>query len=472
MTLDNVRRLLVEPAVATVRDLAQARGMPVLLVGGAVRDVLLGGASPHDLDFAVQGVQGDAVALGRAVANALSADFYVMDAKRGTARVIVKTQVDARPLLTMDFAVCRGTTWQEDLRARDFTINALGVNLDDGAVVDETGGLADLKARLIRATSDHALADDPVRALRAVRLAYQLDLRVDAQTLAQASAIDADVMQPSAERIRDEFFTMLELPDTTHALRQLDTMGLLTHIVPEIEPMRSCEQSAPHRFTVLEHTWRVMAAIDKLVEDKKFLNFQISIPNAIYRFAALMHDCAKPLTKTVGDDGRIHFYGHEALGADMAATRARALRLSGAEVSRVRTIVRNHMRANQMAREPHLPTPRALYRFFREAGDCAPELALFAIADCLGKRGDQTQPEDCEGSAKIAKLLLDRYYDQFEKSAAPPPLITGKDIIDLGIKQGPKIGQILEAVREAQMTGEISTREEGLAIAKFLSLAS
>jgi tRNA nucleotidyltransferase/poly(A) polymerase len=464
-----LHRLLERPEVAIVRDLARNRSVPIILVGGAVRDALLDRA-PHDFDFAVQG---DAVGLGRAVANALSADFYVMDAERGTARVLM-------PNTVLDFAVCRGVTWRDDLRARDFTLNAIAIDPMAEAVLDQTGGIADLAAGQIRVTSDHALADDPLRALRAVRLKFALDMTIEPKTLALVSAIGGDILRPSAERMRDEFFDILGLPNAAQATRMLDEVGLLTHVAPEIEPMRSQAQSAPHRFTVLEHTWQVMAALDALVAHVdlaitgsarqsivEYLQSNLAggrTVGSLMRFAALMHDCAKPDTFSVDAEGRMHFYTHERLGADMAAARARALKLSGDEVSWIRAFIVNHMRPNQMARMPQPPTPRTLARFFRDSGECAPLLALFAVADCWGKRGGDTNESDCRPSHQIAALLIQQYYTLFEKSVAPAPLLTGQELIALGVPQGPRIGAILRAVREAQMAGEIETHAQALAL--------
>ncbi|GIV85189.1 MAG: HDIG domain-containing protein [Candidatus Roseilinea sp.] len=481
MNFDALRALVGRPEVQVVRELARARGAPTLLVGGAVRDALLGQPLPRDLDFAVQG---DAAALGRAVANALNASFYVLDADRGTARVLVRERTPTGGM-TMDFAACRGPDWRADAFARDFTINAIAVNLDDGALVDEANGLADLDARVIRAANEHAMADDPVRALRAVRLSFALGMRIEPATLAQVRAAGRMLGRPSAERLRDELMAILNLRDAGRAVQRLDDLNLLVPIVPEVEPMRACDQPAPHRFTVLQHTWVVMEALDHLLEDWALgmgdvrferlaehfgaITAEHHTRAAVFRFAAMLHDCGKPATRSIGEDGRAHFYGHETTGATLAAARARALRFSGDEVARVRTIVRHHMRANFMAQQAHAPTLRTLYRFFRDVGDCAPELALFAIADCVGKRGPQTAAEDCAPSVEIARRLLGEYYARFERSVAPAPLLNGRDVIALGVKPGPRVGEILEAVREAQMIGELVTREDALALAHRLA---
>jgi putative nucleotidyltransferase with HDIG domain len=478
---DRLTRLLDRPEVGVVRAVAHAMRAPVLLVGGAVRDALLGRDEPRDLDFAVQG---DATALARAVADALYAGVYVMDAERGTTRVLVPSREPGvgphtAPALILDFAVCRGATWPDDLFARDFSINAIAVDLQNGQLVDDTGGQVDLSARVVRATSDHALTDDPVRGLRAVRLAFQLGMRIEPTTLSLVYAVGATILEPSAERVRDELVEILGLPDASKAIRLLDEVGMLGPILPEIEPMRGCEQSPPHHFTVIEHTYRVMEALDREMSNPGFdiehVRFKTRDPRALLRLATLLHDCGKPMTRTVGADGRVRFFEHETVGAELAAARARALRLSGAEVSAVRMLVRIHMRPNQMAREMartgQPPSLRTWHRFFREAGECAPLLAPFAIADCLGKRGDQTRPDDCDPSRRIAALLIKRYFERYEASVAPAALVTGRDVLELGVKPGPRIGAILEAVREAQMAGEVGRRDEALALARALARA-
>ncbi len=473
--------------LAAVRDLARQRRTQVILVGGAVRDALLGKAA-NDYDIAVQG---NPVPLARATADALNGDFWLMDAERGTARVILR---DANKTV-IDFAACRGATWHADLFARDFTLNAIGYDLEADVLIDPANGQADLQARAIRAVTAHAISDDPIRALRAVRLAQKLSFSIEPTTWAQAKAIGSapwsgvEGHQPSAERARDELLAMLALPTAAQAMRQLDAVGLLTQLVPEVEPMRDCTQSPPHQFAALEHTWAVMEALDEIAERLEIRDWRLSdqslISNlqshlreatanatraAMLKFAALLHDCAKPQTRSVDPDGRIRFFTHEELGAEKAAARARALKLSSDEVRDVRTLVRHHMRANQLARSAEKPTPRAIYRFMREAGPCAPELALFAIADCYGKRGADTQPDECAPSRAVATRLIEKYFNQFSPQATPAPLITGRDLIEMGIAPGKLIGEILERVREAHMTGEISERAEAIAIARSMKL--
>jgi tRNA nucleotidyltransferase/poly(A) polymerase len=489
--------LLDLPTIALVREVAQARKTPAILVGGAVRDALLD-MPAHDFDFAVQG-KDNTISLARAVANRLGGAFYIMDDERGTARVILGAEADRPEPLILDFAVCRGNTWTDDLLARDFSINAIALDLASGQIMDPAHGRADLSNRLIRQVTPHAISDDPVRALRAIRLARALSSTLETATVTAIHAAAASLHRPSPERVRDEVMKTLAHARASRAVRQWDELGLLAQIFPEIEPMRTCEQSPPHHFKVLEHTFVVLDYLDEIIANLQYIDSapawleglrispshrqalasQLSavttnerLRSAVFRLAALLHDAAKPATRSVDDKGSIHFYQHEEAGAELAAARANALKLSSDEVDQVRVTVRHHMRPNQMSREAikqsSRPTPRAIYRFMRSTGQCAPEIALFCIADGMGKAGAATPLADAQRRASIASLLIERYYEQFSAAAAPKPLITGKDVITLGVKPGPEIGRILDAVREAQMVGEISTSEEALALARSL----
>jgi tRNA nucleotidyltransferase/poly(A) polymerase len=486
--------LLSLPYVAFVRDLAQARRTPVILVGGAVRDALLG-QQAHDLDFAVQG---NTVAFGRIAADRLGGAFYLMDAERGTARVIIARENE--PDFHLDFALCRGATWDEDLLGRDFSINAIAFDLLTGEWLDPTSGRADLARTIVRQASPRAISDDPIRALRAVRMELALGGAIEPATLAATRAAAPLLGRPSPERVRDELMKILAHPNATRGMRRLDELGLLAAVVPEVEPMRGITQSLPHHFDVLEHTFVVMEYLDRVIDFVLRAGARAEAPPwlqsfsiapyadalarqlntltanerqraAVLRFAALLHDAAKPEKRSVGDDGRIHFYEHEDAGAEMAVRRANALKLSSDEVSQIRATVREHMRPNQMSRDGGGagPSSRAIFRYMQATGACAPEIALFCIADGMGKAGPYTPLADAQRRAGIASLLIERYYRQFSPQAAPKALLGGKDVMALGVKPGPRIGVILAAVREAQMVGEISTPEQALELAKKLS---
>ncbi|MEK6574842.1 MAG: hypothetical protein AABZ58_11105, partial [Chloroflexota bacterium] len=236
-TFDRARQALPDPS-------------RVWLVGGSVRDALLN-RPVHDLDFAVAG---DGLAIARTVASKLGAAFFPLDESRGTGRVVA---IEDDQRFFLDFASLRGDDLNADLAARDFTVNAIAVSLG-GQLFDPMGGQADLKAKVLRTCSPASINDDPVRALRAVRLAAQLGFRIERGTREAAREAASRIASVSAERVRDEFMKMLEEQKPAASLRALDALGLLGRVVPETSALKGVTQSAPHVFDVWQHTLAVV----------------------------------------------------------------------------------------------------------------------------------------------------------------------------------------------------------------------
>lgn len=473
----------------------------VWLVGGPVRDLLLGRRF-HDLDFAVDG---DGLAAARRAAEALGAAFYPLDAERGVGRVVLPGDDET---LTLDFARLRGPDLHADLAARDFTVNALAVPLDaPDTVLDPLRGAADLRAKVIRLCAPTAIADDPVRAIRAVRLAAQLNFRLDPATRAAVKAEAASLARVSAERQRDEFIRCLGGPNPAGAVRALDVAGLLAQMVPELAALKGVAQSPPHMLDVWEHTLDVLARLTDIlavlgpvhdVDAASDLTLGLlTVRLGRYRaqisahlrqavsgdrpagwllmLAALLHDAAKPATRSVDPDGRIRFFDHEMQGATLTSQVLTRLRFSGDEIKRARAIVAEHMRPRQLSKEAAArngePSRRAVYRFWRDAGAAGIDIVLLSLADYLGKFGGGPPPQD-EWAAHVAGCfkLLEAYYERRESQVAPLPLITGDDLMRaLGLPPGPQVGRLLEAVREAQAMGEVADREAALDYAKRMT---
>jgi len=480
-----------------VRRLAGERGARVWLAGGAVRDALL--ERPlHDWDFVVDR---DALSLARAVADALGGAYFPLDAERGIGRVILRP-TDA-PRLELDFAILRGVNLEDDLVVRDFTINAMALD-GAGALMDPTGGQADLDGRRVRAVSERVFRDDPVRLLRAVRMAAKLDFEIEPQT-GDWIRRDAPLLALSpAERVRDEFVRLLALRCAFAHLQQLDEFGLLLHVVPELESLKGVAQSPPHRFDVWRHTLLVVDTLEGVVaavtERGDGLPTLAGVPPAAWgdlvrvlgqfagdvsahlavevsggrdralllKLAALLHDVGKPETWSPGEDGRIHFYGHESVGARMAAERLRELRFSRDEVRQVRVMIEQHLRPAHLARAEKV-TRRAVYRYFRAANDVGVEVVLLSLADHLATWGPGLQERFWSRRLEVAEALLTHYFEHYEETVSPPPLVTGHDLMAaLGLKAGPEIGRLLESLREAQAAGEVRTRTEALELARRL----
>jgi putative nucleotidyltransferase with HDIG domain len=462
---------LTRPQIELLRALVRAvpTGSAPVLVGGAVRDVLLGRPPAVDLDVALPS---GALDTGRRLADALGVAFVPLDAERGTARVVA-------PGHRVDLADFRAPTLAGDLAARDFTVNALAVPLREllrqgrAAVEDPLGGLADLAARRLRLAGPAVLADDPVRVLRAVRLAVTLDFRLAPATRAAVRRAAPTCTTVSAERVRDEVLALMAAPDTARALRLADRLGVLAAVFPEVEPMRRTTQPEPHRFDVLEHTLRALAACDRLLARLPMLSpfgpelaAHVAEPlgggiarRQILKLATLLHDVSKPETRRQVR-GRVRFFEHDVIGAARARGIGERLRLPERAVAVLERLVRHHLRPMHLGAAGEL-TARARYRFFRDLGGETRDLVLLVLADSSGVRGES--PTGLWRRTPLLRELLSGWEEQRE-TLEREPLLRGDDVMErFGLSPGPEVGRLLARAREAQALGLVSTREEALA---------
>ena len=326
---------------------------------------------------------------------------------------------------------------EEDAKRRDFTINGMFYDPVAEKVIDFVGGRADIAAKLLRAIGDPAqrFAEDRLRMLRAVRLATMLDYKIDKQTWDALLANAGSINEISAERIRDELIRIFLSPNRARGWDLLDSSGLMRAVLPEIDEMKGCKQ--PEQFhpegDVFEHT-RLML---------RFLPEKVSVPLV---FSVLLHDVAKPRTATVDETGRIRFSGHDRMGAEMTEKIMRRLRFSGAEIDATVEMVRQHMVFKDVPKMREAKLKRFMARPTFDD-----ELELHRV--------------DCEGSHRMLdnyEFLLRKRKEFASEPIIPPPFVRGDDLIALGLKPGPRFGEILEAVETRQLEGNLRTREEAL----------
>ena len=469
----------------------------IYLVGGAVRDTILGRTS-HDLDFSIPT---DGIKLARMIANKLNGAFYPLDSERDTGRVILIHEDETRTI--MDFATYRGEDIESDLRDRDFTINAIAFNLQNEEVFDPLHGANDVRAKIIRVCTPGALDNDPVRVLRAIRQAAGLGFQIDVDTRQKLKQAAGKLGSVSSERLRDELFRILEGPQPGTAIRALEMLGVLPHILPELSSLKGVDQPSPHVDDVWMHTLGVMNYLEEILSAlapgydpeatgdlftgllvlrlgryrEQFrahfanaLNTNRSLRGLLF-FAALYHDVAKPTCKTVDEDGRIRFWGHDEQGEEMTVARASTLHLSNDEIQRLRLIIRNHMRVHfhstRLEAEHKTPSRKALYRFFRDTGEAGVDLVLLALADTRATYGHTLTQESWIAVLDICRIFLENYWEKPTETVAPPRLLDGNEAMsELELDPGPRVGEVLEIIREAQATGKVSTREEALDYAR------
>ncbi|MDI9549007.1 MAG: hypothetical protein QM346_15550 [Chloroflexota bacterium] len=506
------------PAFANLLTSLVREVSPVYIVGGAVRDHLLGRARDlNDLDIVIDG---PAVSVARRLADRLGWAFYVMDAARDIGRLVF-TASRSGPLVC-DISRMRDGFIEHDLMARDFTVNALALEVSASGstrLLDFVHGQEDLASGILRRVTAVSLADDPVRLLRAVRLMVQLGLAIDAGTQSQLERLTGTLRSCSPERARDELWKMLATDRPDDAIRLLHQFGLLSQVLPEIAATVGVAQSAPHSRDVYEHTLQVVQHASDLRNWLLGAPLSARLPggdalaNALapHLFAlrrhfaqetsvghsraawlvwhALFHDAGKPSTAsletTASPDGgspdlsRIRFFGHEAVSANLAEQRLDDLRFSRNEIGLAQAVLANHMRLHHLHdsfRSSEI-SRRARFRFFRDVGGrqfeyrAGFDAILLSLADYLGTYA--TLPHDWYEYLQHATQLLD-----YALSSADPlngqtaPLIDGRQLMSrLGLNPGPHIGALLDQVLEAQAAGEIATPEQALELASRLAAA-
>ncbi len=490
--------LIKSPLITEIVD-ALPDDQPLYLIGGAVRDALLGRMS-HDLDFGLPPRNGDpteALKVARRIANQIGAAYYPLDVERGAARLVLIHEDGTRD--NLDFAAFRGDDLETDLRGRDFTLNAIALDMRSQELIDPLGGAIDLRHKVLRACSPTSMSDDPVRVLRAIRLAASFGFKVFPETRQMMKDATPALGSTSVERRRDEIFHILEGKQPATALRALEMLGVLPEIFPELPALKGVEQPSPHVDDVWAHTLNTLRHLESILAAlspeydsgtaAEFHNGLLVLRLGRYReqlgqhfseslttdrsligllfFATLYHDVAKPLKSETGEDGHLRFWGHDVEGAEMTAERMRALHLSNDEIDRARRIIRNHMRIHSLTQqlfdERKQPSRRAIYRFFRDTREAGVDIILLSLAD-LRATYEHTLPEDLwKAELDICRILFENYWERPAEVVRPPSLLNGHEVMKVfGLSPSPLIGELLEAVREAQAMGSVSKKEEAL----------
>jgi putative nucleotidyltransferase with HDIG domain len=471
MTL--VEQLEAAPLVALARRaLGGAEG--IWIAGGAVRDAALGKAVT-DLDLAVAG---DPAAVAKAVAREGGGHSFELSPEFATWRAVA-----ADGAWQIDVTALRGATIEADLVERDFTIGAVAVPLDSGEPIDPHGGLADLDRRLLRVVSERSFAADPLRLLRAARLAAELGLGVDPGTVSLARAEAARAAEAAGERQLLELRELIGGPDPLRGLELLDELGLTATVLPELEALRGVEQGPNHHLDVHGHTIAVLkrtleveanlerfggeraAELEHLLAES--LADDLSRGTAL-RFGALLHDVGKPATRTERE-GYVTFIGHDRDGAAIVGELCGRLRASRGLTRHLQDLTLHHLRLGFLVHEAPL-APRRVHEYLRATDPVGADVTLLTIADRLSARGSGplASEEAIEAHLGLARQMLAAALD-WRREGPPRTLLRGDELAaELGIDEGPELGKLLGELEAAQYAGEISTRAEAVEHARLL----
>jgi len=460
------------PPLSLIRGTFEKSGARVFLVGGALRDYYIGRRG-HDLDFALD--QG-AIALSRRLARRIKGAFVLLDRETGSARVVKK--IDGQ-IWTFDLTDWRAAGIQKDLELRDFTINALAMDIlakdrDGVDVLEVQWSRRDLKAGVVRMISPTVFLDDPLRLLRAYTLQATLGFRLDAKTEKQIKKDAHLISLVAAERIREEIFKVLASPRAYETLTSMDRIGLLGKVIPQITVMHGVFQGGYHHLDVWEHTLEVVSQVEKIsdkmgIDERMKAYLQEIIGGghtrlALLKMAAILHDIGKPETRRQ-EGKRMTFHTHEHAGERITRQLAKHLKLSVKERFFLEDAVRMHLRPGYLSNFK-VPSKKAIFRYFRDAKDEAASLCVLALADQAATRGPLTTEAKTKHHAKICHKLIGQYFELKEQKPVQR-LITGNDLIkELKLKPSVLFGKILSRVEESAALGKIKTRDEALDLAR------
>jgi len=485
-------KLIIKPRASLlltkVGNFLAEQDVQAYLVGGFVRDVLLG-RDTADIDIAVAS---DALEIAPKVATALGGKYVLLDEANRMGRVVVvnKGTPSTRGRWELDFSTFKGSI-EQDLARRDFTIDAMSVDLSrlgkdytDVQLIDPFNGWNDLHQGVIRAVAETAFTSDAARLLRAVRLAAELGFSIDNETEALIRRYSCLIASVAGERVREELLRLLAISQAGHFLSYLDELSLLTAMIPELTQTKGVKQPREHFRDVFDHSIETVVAVDFVLRQGawEYANDEVlaaapwsavlaqhfdlevssgSTRRLLLKLAALLHDIAKPQTRAINEGGRIRFLGHAKEGAAIAANILERLRFSAKEIKLVEIMVRQHLRPGQMSHD-ELPSHRAIYRYFRDTAEAGIDILFLSLADHLATRGPHLDLARWQEHAQLVEYILAQRFEQ-GSLVVPPKLVDGHDLINIfGMSPGPKIGEFLEAVREAQASGELTSREEAL----------
>jgi poly(A) polymerase len=483
-----IKALKKSKVLEAVRRLAKKKKEEVYLVGGAVRDFLLGRPLGKDFDFVTMG---EVESLAKDIAREVGGHAFPLDETFGTWRVVLKKK---KKKTELDFSPLQGKDIIEDLRQRDFTVNSIAIFLKDLALpgdpcfFDPLDGLTDIRKRILRANSEESLRQDPLRMLRAFRFASTLKFSVEDETRRMIHRNRELIRRSAGERIRAEFFMAMGEEGAGLFLRKLHQAGLLSEIFPEVRGWENLDLGTGRSLSLLDHALRTVEAAefifihlgDLYPSGFDFLKNHFSqneeegvCRRALFKVIAFFHDSGKAAVASQDQGkGSPRFLDHDQEGQKINTAIARRLKLSRRSVGIMAELTRQHMRISSLAKAQEL-TGRAKYRLFQDLGKEGLDLSILSLANALASSPLELKwpfPAEMREDLKKIKTITDDlvlyYAAEFTQKSAQP-LVDGKEVMEaLGIPQGEAVGALLEKLKEAEISGKVCNKEEALQFLK------
>jgi len=467
----------VKKILKEILKLSEKKNIRLYIVGGYLRDMLLGRERENpDIDFSLK--EGS-INFGRFLSRRLKVGFVVLDKKHGCCRLVKKL---GKKVYTLDFTDFRGKTLEKDLFNRDFTLNAIAIDLQDFisskqwnvSLIDPYRGCEDLRKKLLRMVNTKSFDQDPLRIMRTFSLSATFGFKIAPGILRLIKTKKSKLKDVSFERIRDELFKIFSSDDTYKFLIELDRLRILKIIFPEFEKMRGMNQGPYHHLDIWKHSLEtvrqleiVLGKLRKNQDIEDYLNESLSSERKRYsllKLAVLLHDIGKPGARR-RRQGKTIFHGHERIGAAITRSIAGRLRLSNDESQALERMVFWHLRPGYLG-DFVKPSAKAKFRYFRDTQREAVSVLILSLADQHATRGRLTTKESRKQHERVVGALIKEYFRR-QKEEKVPRLINGDDLIkEFKLEPSVLIGRILSEVEELQAIGKIRSKKEALVAAK------
>lgn len=440
------------------------------LVGGFLRDYFLGKSTP-DRDIVVLGKS--AIETAKELADKINGHFVLLDEKYDIARVVFENKIDY-----VDFAICDGNTIENDLKRRDFTINSIALDLQNYDLIDINNGIADLNSKMIREIYLKNLEDDPLRILRAFRFSSGLGFTISETTLNFILNNKEIIQNVAKERIHVELIKLFEGKNAAQALTEMKNNGLIFELLPESKCLCDVPPNLHHHLWLIDHSIESVNQIDKLVQtlpdwaqEHLYEDFSTGIKRiSLLKIGAFLHDIGKPSTWEIEPStGRHRFIKHDEVGAELAKPLLKKLKFSNKQIKYITKIIKNHIYPSHIIREES--SEKAEMRLFRRLENDTIDVILIAMADRLGARGVEITDEIINKNINGLRTLLNKYNESKEKLKPLPKLLDGLEIMQLlDITASPRLGEIIKALKESQLNGDVITREDAVKFVKNMGI--
>jgi len=462
---DNIEKIEENPVLNLIKP--YLRNKEAYIIGGYIRDILMNKQSPDlDLVICIDDVKEFALRLSEKI----SAHFIELDGENNIYRLVLKDKVNY-----IDITKPIESDITKDILRRDLTINAIAYDIREKMLIDLTGGVNDIKNGIIKGIAEKNFEDDPLRLLRIFRFAAKTGFEIDESLIELTKKTASAVHKSAAERINTELIKMFESAYTDKALLKMDEAGLLTEILTVFNDVKKIPPNSHHHLDLFHHSIETVRQIHLYYESaedriKNYLDacFFGSVKRLAYlKCAGFLHDIGKPACWTIEEEtGRHRFIKHDEIGANLAVHVLKELKFSKKQTDYISMLIRNHIYPSSMVCAPDV-NEKAYMRFYRKSEGYVIDVIILAMADRLSARGEKITQEMVYNNINALTGLLENYLKIQDTIKPLPKLLDGCDIMEiLNIKPSKELGLIVDALKEAQMSGAVNNKAEAQAFVK------